>query len=564
MDERTFEIGLVGAGAISAGAYTGGVIDFMVHALDCWYAAKGIDSTVPPHDVKLSVMSGASAGGIMAALAAAYLGSDQPPVTNEQDAGANHGRNKLFDSWVERIDMSRLLQTRDLDNDDAPVISLLDSTVLPEIADNALDVTPHPRRRAYVAENFELLLTVTNLRGVPYAFDVVGDRIHSYDMSLHADYMHFRVNDTGSGALPDRYTMSWSDFGRPSSVKETLKMSALASGAFPLGLAPRVLTHTIPGNGQPDWYSSRKWSMPTPDSTSPHRCTTLEPLPANFGNLTPGYRFDFQCVDGGVMNNEPLELARQVLLGGRESNPRPGDRADKAILLIDPFPSESAFDPAYSPVPDLLKSAFRLFGALKNQARFKPDELVLAARKDVYSRFMIAPSRDGQPYPIACGSLAGFGGFLKRSFRAHDYFLGRRNAQKFLKDHFVLLENNPLFTDWNDDMRRTHCVKDAGGNPKIVDGQRLLPVIPVVGAAAADCHKPKWPSYTPDDLDQLLVRVEGRISVVLDRLVKQYFKSNSPLVRLIARIVMNRKKKDVVGYVGKMVTADLKRMGLMT
>ena len=43
MTERSFEIGLVGAGAISAGAYTGGVIDFMVHALDCWYAAKGTD-----------------------------------------------------------------------------------------------------------------------------------------------------------------------------------------------------------------------------------------------------------------------------------------------------------------------------------------------------------------------------------------------------------------------------------------------------------------------------------------------------------------------------------------
>lgn len=231
--------------------------------------------------------------------------------------------------------------------------------------------------------------------------------------------------------------------------------------------------------------------------------------------------------------------------------------------MIDPFPSNSAFDPAYSPVPDLLKSAFRLFGPLKNQARLKPDELVLAARNDVYSRFMIAPSRDGQPYPIACGSLDGFGGFLKRSFRAHDYFLGRRNAQKFLKDHFVLLENNPLFTDWNDDMKRTHCVKDASGKPTLVDGQRLLPVIPVVGAADADCYMPKWPSYTRDDLDQLLVRVEGRTSVVFDRLVKQYFKSNRWPVRLVARLVMNRKKKDVVDFVGKMVTSDLKRMGLM-
>lgn len=59
---ETFEIGLVGAGAISAGAYTGGVIDFMVQALDEWYKAKTNGQPVPPHDVRLSVFSGASAG----------------------------------------------------------------------------------------------------------------------------------------------------------------------------------------------------------------------------------------------------------------------------------------------------------------------------------------------------------------------------------------------------------------------------------------------------------------------------------------------------------------------
>lgn len=79
MSQHTFEIGLVGAGAISAGAYTGGVIDFMVQALDEWYDAKTKNQKVPPHDVKLSVFSGASAGAITAALATGYLGRINPP-----------------------------------------------------------------------------------------------------------------------------------------------------------------------------------------------------------------------------------------------------------------------------------------------------------------------------------------------------------------------------------------------------------------------------------------------------------------------------------------------------
>ena len=215
MSNPSFEIGLVGAGAISAGAYTGGVVDFLVQALDVWYAAKAKgDATIPPHDVKLSVFSGASAGGITAALAAGYLGSNQPPIEKPKDANGKRGLNKLFDSWVERIDIEALLGHQDLPPDTTQVVSLLDSTILGEIADTGLDITPRARRHPYVAEDFHLLLTVTNLRGVPYE--------------------------------------------------------------IPLNGAPRVLVHTLTQPGKSDFYSSRLWSVPTPgeknlDGSGEHR-----------------------------------------------------------------------------------------------------------------------------------------------------------------------------------------------------------------------------------------------------------------------------------------------------
>ena len=37
---RGFKIAINMAGAISAGAYTAGVVDFMTEALDAWYRAK--------------------------------------------------------------------------------------------------------------------------------------------------------------------------------------------------------------------------------------------------------------------------------------------------------------------------------------------------------------------------------------------------------------------------------------------------------------------------------------------------------------------------------------------
>ncbi len=563
MSKQTFEIGLVGAGAISAGAYTGGVIDFMVQALDQWYEAKQTDDLqAPPHDVKISVFSGASAGAITAALAAGYLGSDQPSITTEAEGLSNNGKNRLFDSWVDRIDIASLLESHDLADENIPVISLLDSSILKEIADTGLNVQPREQRRPYLAENFELLLTVTNLRGVPYAFELMGNQPASYDMSMHADYVHFRFNDSGQNALPDRYTMRWADFGQISPIMEKLKISAIASGAFPIGLAPRNLSHDIPGNQQDDWYSSRKWPIPTPHS-APHHCVTPESIPVNWGKLQPDFLYNFQCVDGGVMNNEPLELARSVLAGTGSVNEREGELAEKAVLLIDPFPSNSSFKPEYEPAPDLLKTALALFGALKNQSRFKPDELMLAADQNVYSRFMIAPSRDGETFPIACGSLGGFGGFLKRAFRAHDYFLGRRNAQKFLKDHFVLPENNPLFEEWTDAMKNTHCVRDSAGLPKKINEQRLLPIIPLLGKAKVDCVITAWPEYTSEDLSQLARQIESRVDIVLDRLIEQYFKSNNPIIRFSAKLILGRKKHDVVEYARKTITNDLKIMRLM-
>lgn len=554
MSDEAFEIGLVGAGAISAGAYTAGVLDFLVQALDEWYRAKGAGESVPGHEVKLSVFSGASAGAITAVLGAAYLASDQPPLSTPAEADANGGRNKLWDCWVDRIDIEHLLGRRDLEAKDAPVVSLLDSTVLGEIAQTGLDVRLLPQRRAYVADSFELVATVTNIRGVPYAIPLEGHPT-GHTMSLHADYMHFELSDGDGARKPDRYAMRWSDLEDP--VKRApLAEAALASGAFPMGLAPRMLTHTM--SASPDLYSARKWRVPQPDS-DPHRCFAAQQIEADW-KLPRGYNYEFLCVDGGVMNNEPLELAREILAGEAGYNPRGAESARKALVMVDPFPSESAFELDAKPESaDLFNVLFKLFAALKNQARFKPEELALAAHPQIYSRFMIAPSRRGNKHTIACGSLGGFGGFLKRDFRAHDFFLGRRNAQKFLKDHFVLAETNPLFERWaqNSAIKEKFCVRDRES------GKLFLPIIPLVGAAARECYDPVWPHYLFQDLDNLSRQLDARLDLVLKRLVAEHFGNKNWLMRQGAQWFLGSKKSDLRDAALKRIETDLHKMGLM-
>lgn len=560
---ETFEIGLVGAGAISAGAYTGGVVDFMVYALDCWYAEKEHGRLTPPHDVKISVFSGASAGAISAALATGYLGSDQPAIPNEEAAKIYKGKNKLFDSWVEKIDISSLLEGKDLVDEKAEVISLLDSSVLLDIAKSGLSVPPSVSKRRFIADHYHLFMTVTNLRGIPYSFNLSGNAANStFDMSLHADYVHFNFSD--SGLIADgHYAMAWSDFGTESYVKNKMAMAALASGAFPVGLAPRLFDHSILMTG--DLYSKRAWPLPDPHSTNPHCCIKPTKISAKWGGHISDFNYQFQCVDGGVMNNEPLELARQSLAGVGNSNARLGSEAKKAVLMIDPFPSKPMFNPDYKPKSNLLSMVLELFGALINQARFKPEELMLASKEDVYSRFMIAPKREQEEYPIACGSLGGFGGFLKREFRAHDYFLGRRNAQKFLKDRFVLPETNALFNAWSQDLKDAFYVKDENGAYRLDEKERvkLLPIIPLVGDAATPCPAVQWPSFNNKDVDKLKMQLEKRVDIVIDRLVRQYFKEMNWLYKLGAKFFIGQKKKDIVAFAISQIKNDLAKMGIL-
>lgn len=578
MSGNAFQIGLVGAGAISAGAYTGGVVDFLILALDEWHKAKASDPTgaVPGHEVVLKVFSGASAGGMTAAIAAGFIGSDQPHVSNEQDAQQFKGRNKLFDSWVESIDIRYLLETEDLEQKPEELVSVLDSTVLSRIAANALNITA-TGSRSYVANDFQLLLTVTNLRGVPYGIGLSGGAHGMHRMSLHADYMHFCLCKDGASAPEVAYAMRWQDLAVDGSSRQRLLTSAMATGAFPVGLAPRVLSHQFAQGNVGNVYARRLWDVPAGPDVTPHTCFVRQPMPTQFGGLPINFNYEFQCVDGGVMNNEPLELARRVLSGdGR--NPREGDRANAAVILIDPFPSDEGFDAAKKPDTDLFATVLGMFGALVNQARFKPDELVLASQENVYSRFLISPSRGNKPNAIACGVLGGFGGFLKRDFRAHDYFLGRRNAQKFLLSHFCLPENNPLFTEqnWPMPLREQHYIRGEDGKPQIYtdslgnpvllpNGQpvRLLPIIPLIGKAAETLPAPAWPSFAEREFDDLMARVDVRAGAVLHRVAKRYLNVDNWVKRQLAKPVIAYIKSKLLKFVAATVREQLRKHELM-
>ncbi|WP_158599945.1 patatin-like phospholipase family protein [Azospirillum cavernae] len=514
-DPGVFEIGLVLAGAISGGAYSAGVIDSLVEALDRWEAekAKG-DPDIPNHTVVLRVIAGASAGGMVGAIAGVALKYDFPhvsPAAPYDDKAADKDRNPLYRAWVKGIDIAPLLGATDLR--DGRVPSLLDCAVLSKIAGQAVDYRgPPPPKRSWLPDALPVLLAVTNLRGVPYRLHHRGAPGFGHDMLMHRDHMAFLL--TGLGDTP-AYSMptppSVGGYVTLSGVNDSAKpewkglvQAALATGAFPLALAPRPLERWIgdydcrlPGGAERDKVAN-----------------TMTPLTPSWPPNQPPL-CKFLCVDGGVMDNEPFELARMTLAGAIGFNPRKGEEANRAVVMIDPFCEPDGFGPEDDsrPLTDVAKA---LFSAMKNQARFKPSELDLAMNDDVYSRFLIAPSRDGArgARAIASGALGSFLGFFSEAYRHHDYMLGRKNARNFLRHHFALPESNPLFTNtWSDTARTNFAVPDDPTH---------LPIIPLFDQDEDWKASPSWPAGAlsfaeGDPLDRALV---ARIDAVYAEIQK--------------------------------------------
>src|SRR5580658_6096304 len=71
-EQQKFYLGLCMAGAVSAGSYTAGVVDFLLEALEKWEKRRG-QPGVPTHRVEIPVIGGASAGGMTGIITASAL-----------------------------------------------------------------------------------------------------------------------------------------------------------------------------------------------------------------------------------------------------------------------------------------------------------------------------------------------------------------------------------------------------------------------------------------------------------------------------------------------------------
>jgi hypothetical protein len=487
-----FEIGLVMAGAVSAGAYTAGVMDYLLEVLETWEHARQQGLQVPQHRVVIKVMAGASAGGMTSALAAVQMLSK-----------GREGNSLLYDCWVKKVDILHLLGTSDLQEGE-PIRSLLDANVVQNIAHEAISQENPPQwvDVPWIEKDLKIYLTLSNLRGLPYGIDMEGPTGLAHGMTDHADYEFVRVG-------PEMSPIDW----------KRLRDAAVATGAFPIGLEARMMSRPL------EDYKERMFK----DGRWISGFLKLDPKIAD--------PYTFLAVDGGMLNNEPMELARSVWSEKPKSEEKIQDysqlddhsieddrkgQGKRAILMIDPFPDPPAMPPAPgNSTPGIFGLLAPILGALRSQSLFKVEELIRATREDDLTRYLIAPIRkesNGQhaENALASGFLMGFGGFMSEEFREHDYHLGRRNCQQFLRKHFAIPEElarqSPCFKDTLDER---YFFEDK-------DGGIYYPVIPIIQGEKVEKEQGMgnpWPVFRKADMEKLASGSKKRVHRIFRQLV---------------------------------------------
>lgn len=278
------------SGAVSLGSYESGVMYEIIEAIAQHNENLEQDTTLSEPErnqkkIEIDVITGASAGAMTACILAQKL-------LFEADALRDPYKNDLYYPWVEDVDIQKLLQINTKEGDD-PNLSILSSALIAEIGQNyvlrryATGAPTQRKRHPAAAANIRLGIAMSNLNGYDYTVPMTdfpavssssvssssasssADPNSNFTYTCHKDRLTCELQATVQSDDPQLW--------------KNLELVARSSGAFPFAF--RVLE--INRQGNEETYQGSQ--------------------------LSPTTTYPFSYTDGGVFENEPLGMAKQLV-----------------------------------------------------------------------------------------------------------------------------------------------------------------------------------------------------------------------------------------------------------
>ncbi|WP_340680484.1 patatin-like phospholipase family protein [Paraglaciecola sp.] len=295
----TYKVAIAISGAVSLGAYEAGTMYEVINAF------KLHNEKNPPEEhIKIDVLTGASAGGMTAALVAQKL------LYAEQGL-AGPDSNVGYDAWVKSVDIDGLLKHHEGDN---PNTSLLSTGFVNSIANNLIlsryadgNVTPSPQPHIASATTIKLGLAMSNLNGVNYARNI-----------FEATHQGFASGKFVETRFQDRFTTELGNHTDNQQDWQNITNAARCCGAFPLAFSPISLM--------------RKWTEADYQGRGAD----------DFSGSHASGKFSF--TDGGVFNNYPLGMAREL---AKTIDKDPLDYSKRFYFYISPNKKKSSMDTVF-------------------------------------------------------------------------------------------------------------------------------------------------------------------------------------------------------------------------
>ncbi len=322
------------SGAVSLGSYEAGVVFEVIRAI----GQHNQDSPEDQH-ITIDVLTGASAGGMTAALLAQKLLYDRDALEDRdaQEGDESEKKNALYRAWVQDIDITGLLDNRLGDN---PKQSIFSSNRVEQIARDLIlkrydDMSPQNRHPA-AADTIFLGMTLANLNGIDYRVPT----FQNADLDENSgEFIHTCYQDS--------FIRKISDTTDDKTFWEEVVLAACACRAFPFAFRPRRM--------------SRKYKEEQEEKKPDYEAKGAAPFahPEEF----------FNFADGGIFNNNPLGMAKTLV---NKIDTAPLDYETRFYLYISPNSRDSTRNKTYnSDQATLPETGLALLKAIFNQSRYQ-------------------------------------------------------------------------------------------------------------------------------------------------------------------------------------------------
>jgi len=303
---RDTRLVLIMGGGVSLGTYIAGALTEIFWALQN-QAQRGRTGNVAP--VRIEVLSGASAGAISAALFARALTTAPAAIAD------------LHRIWVREISIESLLGAEEEGYDPRALLSAREIDRL--AAETFYRPADYREWQPFCTSPLRIGITLSNLGGVRFRLDYANEIDTYFSTRIHADHITFELDESEPEA----------------GVWQRIGDAAVASAAFPGAFPPRSIRRRV-----------------------------IDYFPAVFAPEL-GPEVPMWYVDGGVFDNEPVGLAKDLV----EENPS-HQQFDYRYILIDPYLAENRVgvnDEVFSEPSSLTRVLATLAAAVHGQSNAK-------------------------------------------------------------------------------------------------------------------------------------------------------------------------------------------------